>query len=149
MSVAKNGDKVKVHFTGTLENGTIFDTSKGSYPHEFTIGAGEVMPGFEKAIIGMALESTKAFTVPPQEGYGIRQEGLVAIVEKNHFPPDIIPVVGQPMQVPMPDGELLDLIIIKIDGDKVFLDANHPLAGEPLLFEVELVEIAERKFPRD
>ena len=85
MSLAKNGDKVKVHFTGKLEDGKIFDTSKGSKPLEFTIGAGEMMPGFEKRIIGMTRGDTKAFTVLPEEAYGSRREELVARVEKSHF----------------------------------------------------------------
>jgi len=142
MSLAKNGDKVKVHFTGKLENGKIFDSSKDSKPLEFTIGAGEMMPGFEKAILGITMGGTKAFTVLPEEAYGSRREELVTTVEKSHFPPDVIPTIGQPLQITVPDGEVLDLIITGIDGDMVTIDANHPLAGEALLFEVELVEIA-------
>jgi len=142
MSLAKNGDKVKVHFTGKLKSGKIFDSSKDSKPLEFTIGAGEMMPGFEKAIIGMTLGGTKAFTVLPEEAYGSRREELVATVEKSHFPPDITPTIGQPLQITLPEGEVLDLLITSIDGDMVTIDANHPLAGEALLFEVELVEIA-------
>ena len=142
MSVAKDGDKVKVHFTGKLENGKIFDSSKDSKPLEFTIGAGEMMPGFEKGIMGMTTGDTRTFTVLPEEAYGFRREELVATVEKSHFPPDITPTIGQPLQITMPDGEVLDLVISSIDGDMVTIDANHPLAGESLLFEVELVEIA-------
>ena len=142
MSLAKNGDKVKVHFTGKLENGKIFDTSKDSKPLEFTIGAGEMMPGFEKGIIGMTTGDTRTFTVLPEEAYGSRRVELVATVEKSHFPPDITPTIGQPLQITTPDGEVLDLVITSIDGDMVTIDANHPLAGESLLFEVELVEIA-------
>jgi len=142
MSTAKNGDKVKVHFTGKLENGEIFDRSKDGKPLEFTIGVGEMMPGFEKAIIGMTHGDTKTFTVLPEEAYGSRREELVAIVEKSHFPPDITPTIGQPLQITMPDGEVLDLVITSIDGDMVTIDANHPLAGEILAFEVELLGIA-------
>jgi FKBP-type peptidyl-prolyl cis-trans isomerases 2 len=142
MSLAKNGDKVKVHFTGKLENGKIFDSSKDSKPLEFTIGTGEMMPGFEKAIIGMTMGGTKAFTVLPEEAYGSRREELVATVEKSHFPPDSTPIIGQPLQITLPAEKVLDLLITGIDGDMVTIDANHPLAGEALLFEVELVEIA-------
>ena len=142
MSLAKNGDKVKVHFTGKLENEKIFDSSKDSKPLEFTIGAGEMMPGFEKAIIGMTMGGTKAFSVLPEQAYGSRCEELVATVEKSHFPHDITPTIGQPLQITLPEGEVLDLLITCIDGDMVTIDANHPLAGEALFFEVELVEIA-------
>ncbi|HJX30387.1 MAG TPA: peptidylprolyl isomerase [Thermodesulfobacteriota bacterium] len=142
MSLAKNGDKVKVHFTGKLKSGKVFDSSKDSKPLEFTIGAGEMMPGFEKEIIGMTNGDIKTFTVLPEEAYGSRREELVATVEKNHFPSDITPTIGQPLQITVPDGEVLDLLITSIDGDMVTIDANHPLAGEALLFEVELVGIA-------
>jgi peptidylprolyl isomerase len=142
MSLAKNGDKVKVHFTGKLENGKIFDSSHNSKPLEFTIGAGEMMPGFEKAILGMTTGGTKTFTVLPEEAYGSRREELVATIEKIHLPPDITPTIGQPLQITLPEGEVLDLLITSIDGDMVTIDANHPLAGEALVFEVELVGIA-------
>ena len=142
MSAAKNGDKVKVYFTGRLENGKIFDSSKNNKPLEFTIGAGEMMPGFEKGIIGMTMGDTNAFTVLPEEAYGSRRDELVATFGRSHFPPDITPSIGQPLQITLPEGEALDLVITGIDGDMVTLDANHPLAGESLLFEVELVEIA-------
>jgi len=142
MSLAKNGDKVKVHFTGKLENGKIFDNSKGSKPLEFTIGAGEMMLGFEKEIIGMTNGDIKTFTVLPEEAYGSRREELVATVEKSHFPSDITPTIGQSLQISLPEGEILDIVITRIDGDIVTIDANHPLAGESLLFEVTLVEIA-------
>jgi FKBP-type peptidyl-prolyl cis-trans isomerases 2 len=142
MSLAKNGDKVKVHFTGKLKNGKIFDSSKDSKPLEFTVGAGEMMPGFEKEILGMTMGDSKTFTVLPEEAYGSRREELVATVEKSHFPPDSTPTIGQPLQITLPAGEVLDLLITGIDGDMITIDANHPLAGEALLFEVELVEIA-------
>lgn len=142
MRVAKNGDRVKVHFTGRLENGEIFDSSRGSIPLEFTIGIGEMMPGFEKGIIGMSLGDKKTFTVSPEDAYGFRREELVAVVDRSHFPPDINPVVGQPLQITLPEGEIIDLVITRIDGDMVTIDANHPLAGETLNFEVELVDIA-------
>ena len=142
MSLAKNGDKVKVHLTSKLKNGKIFDSSKDSKPLEFTVGAGEMMPGFEKEILGMTMGDSKTFTVLPEEAYGSRREELVATVEKSHFPPDSTPAIGQPLQITLPEGEALDLVITGIDGDMVTLDANHPLAGESLLFEVELIEIA-------
>jgi peptidylprolyl isomerase len=142
MRVAKNGDKVKVHFTGRMKNGEIFDSSKDNAPLEFTLGSDEMIPGFEKEIIGMTLGDTKIFTILPEEAYGFRREELVATVEKSHFPPDIAPTIGQPLQITMPEGEVLDMVITGIDGDMVTIDANHPLADEPVLFEVELLEIA-------
>jgi peptidylprolyl isomerase len=141
MTVAKNGDTVKIHFNGTLQNGKTFGGSACNRPLEFTIGAGEMMPGFEKEIIGMTVGDTKAFTVLPEDAYGFRRDELVATVEKSQFSLDITPTIGQTLQIATPEGEVLDLVVTSIDEDMVTLDANHPLAGESLLFEVELVEI--------
>ena len=142
MKSAQNGDKVKVHFTGKLENGNIFDTSQDKQPLEFTIGAGQMMPGFENSITGMETGSKKTFSVVPEEAYGPRREELVTTVEKSHFPPDITPAVGQQLQVTLPEGEVLAFSVTDISGDMVTIDANHPLAGETLVFDVELVEIS-------
>ena len=142
MNGAKKGDKVKVHFTGTLESGKVFDSSRDGNPLEFTLGSGEMMPGFEKEVVGMEVGGTKTFTVMPEEAYGDRRDELIAVIEKSHLPPDVTPVIGQALQVTLPDGVVLDLLVSSIEGDQVTIDANHPLAGETLAFEVELVEIS-------
>ena len=142
MSQAQDGSKVKVHYTGKLDDGTVFDSSKDRDPFEFTIGTGSVIPGFEKGVVGMETGETKTITIPPDEAYGQTREELVADVKKSHFPPDINPEVGQQLQMQQPDGRPLNVVVTKIEGDDVTLDANHPLAGKTLTFVIELVEVA-------
>nr|HID59857.1 peptidylprolyl isomerase [Desulfobacterales bacterium] len=142
MTQAKNGDVVKVHYTGRLEDGAVFDTSKDRQPIEFTIGNGDVIPGFEKGIIGMEIGDTKTITIPPEEGYGPRREELVVDVRRTDFPEGITPAVGQQLQIRQPSGNFINVVITDMDEDTITLDANHPLAGSTLTFEVELVEIA-------
>jgi peptidylprolyl isomerase len=141
MAKAKNGDTVKVHYTGTLENGMQFDSSRERQPLEVTIGSGDFIQSFENCIIGMETGETKTVTVPPEEAYGQRLEELVVDVDKSEFPEDVTPDVGMHLKVRQPDDELIDVIIVDIDEEKVTLDANHPLAGRNLIFDIELVEI--------
>lgn len=140
MSQAKQGDTVKVHYTGRLKNGEVFDNSEDDKPFEFTIGTESVIPGFEKGIIGMEVGDTKTITVPPEEAYGSRHEELVLDFKKSDFP--VTPVVGQQLQIRPTGGDPIRVTIAHMDEDTVTLDANHPLAGNTLLFDVELVEIA-------
>ncbi len=142
MSQAKNGDTVKVHYTGKLENGTVFDTSKDRQPLEFTIGSGGIIPGFEKGIIGMEIGDTKTITVPPEAAYGPRRKDLVVDMKKTDLPEDITPAIGKRLRMRQKDGNPIKITITDMDEDTVTLDANHPLAGNRLVFEVELVEIA-------
>ncbi len=141
MNQAKTGDTVKVHYTGKLEDGVVFDSSKDRPPLEFTIGGGEVIAGFENGIIGMEVGSTKTISIPPEEAYGPRREELVLYVKKTDFPDNIVPAVGQQLQVRQPNGGIIDLVVTEMNDDTVTLDANHPLAGKTLIFDVELVEI--------
>lgn len=141
MSKAKNGDTVKVHYTGKLEDGTIFDSSKDREPMELTIGAGDIIPGFQKGVIGMERGGSKTITVPPEEAYGPVQDGLIAKVKKENFPESITPVVGEQLQLKQRDGNNVNVTIKEIEGDTVTLDANHPLSGKTLIFDIELVEI--------
>ena len=142
MSQAKEGDKVKVHYTGKLEDGSVFDTSENRPPLEFEIGKGNVIPGFEKGVVGMELNDKKTITIPADEAYGQRRDELTVEVTKKDFPADIEPNVGQQLQIKRPDGHVIDVTITKVEGDNVTLDANHPLAGKTLVFDIELVEIA-------
>ena len=139
--VAKEGDTVKVHYTGKLEDGTVFDSSREREPFEVTIGSGGAIPGFENGIIGMALGDTKTITILPEEAYGPKRDELVMTISKDEFPPDIEPSVGQQLQMRHPSGNVVNVTIMDVMKDSVTLDANHHLAGKTLIFEVELMEI--------
>ena len=141
MSKAKDGDTVKVHYTGKLEDGTIFDSSKEGEPLEITIGAENVIPGFEKGVLGMERGDSKTITVPPEEAYGPVQEGLIAKVKKENFPENTTPVIGEQLQLRQQDGNTVNVIITEIEEDTVTLNANHPLSGKTLIFDIELVDI--------
>jgi peptidylprolyl isomerase len=139
--VAKGGDTVKVHYTGKLEDGTIFDSSRDRGPFELTIGSGNAIPGFENSIVGMAIGDTKTITITPKEAYGPRRDELVMTVSKDEFPPNITPSVGQQLQMKHPSGNIVSVTITDVMQDSVTFDANHPLAGKTLIFEIELIEI--------
>ncbi|HID72290.1 MAG TPA: peptidylprolyl isomerase [Thermoplasmata archaeon] len=141
MTQAKDGDTVRVHYTGKLEDGSVFDTSRGGEPLEFTIGAGQIIPGFEKAIIGMEPGNSKTIKIPSEEAYGPRREDMMVVVEKSQFPEDIKPVVGQELQIRQGDGLAIPVTVVEVTESKVTLDANHPLAGKDLTFDIELIEI--------
>jgi FKBP-type peptidyl-prolyl cis-trans isomerase 2 len=141
MAEAKPGDKVKVHYRGSLEDGTVFDTSHGRQPLEFTIGEGQVIPGFEGAVVGMEPGDSKSVTVEPPEGYGERRRELVVDVERDRFPAEMEVEVGKQVQVQEKDGSPRVATIARVDDDSVTLDVNHPLAGKDLSFDIELVEI--------
>ena len=142
MSEAKEGSKVKVHYTGKLDDGTVFDSSRERSPFEFTLGTGSVIPGFEKGVMGMKTGESKTVTISPEDAYGQKRDELIADVKKSQFPPDITPTVGQQLQMQQPDGRPLNVMVTHIEGEEVTLDANHPLAGKTLTFEIELVEVA-------
>ena len=142
MSKAKGGDTVKVHFTGKLESGEVFADSRDGEPFEFLLGEGNVIPGFENGILGMEVGEKKTITVPPGEAYGQRSEELIANIKKDDLPEDVSPVIGQKLKMQAPDGGYIDLVIAAMDEDSITLDANHPLAGNTLVFHVELVQIA-------
>jgi peptidylprolyl isomerase len=140
--VAKSGDTVKVHYTGKLEDGTIFDSSRDREPFELTIGGGMTIPGFENGIVGMAVGDTKTITIPPEEAYGQRRDELVMTISKDQIPPNITPEVGQQLQMQHPSGNIINVTITDVSPDSVTFDANHPLAGKTLIFEIELMEIS-------
>jgi len=141
MSKVEDGNKVKVHYTGTFDDGTVFDSSREREPLEFTLGEGGLIPGFEAGVIGMGVGDSRTVSIEPEQAYGPVREELVATVDVKNFPEDVTPAVGQHFEMRRPDGNPVDVVITKIEGEEVTLDANHPLAGKKLTFEIELVEI--------
>ena len=139
--VAKNGDTVKVHYTGTLEDGTVFDSSMEGEPLEFTLGAGKMIPGFEDAITGMQVGQSKTLTIPAEEAYGPRRADRVFLVEREQLPEGLNPQVGQRLQMLQTEGPTITVIVTEVFETAIVVDANHPLAGKDLTFEIELLEI--------
>jgi len=142
MSKAETGNTVKVHYTGRLDDDTQFDSSAGRDPLEFTLGTGQVIPGFEKAVTGMGVGDTKTITIPADQAYGPHHTELVLEVEREQIPSHINPKVGQQLEIHQQDGRTMGVVITEVTDKKVSLDANHPLAGQDLIFDLELVEIA-------
>ncbi len=138
---AKDGDIVQVHYTGKLTDGTVFDTSVGKDPLEFAIGKEQMIPGFEKAILGMKVGEKKTFTIPAAEAYGERVDGLTSEVSRELLPPDMTPAVGAQLQTRLSNGSILTVTITEVKEKTVTIDANHPLAGKDLTFEVEIIKI--------
>jgi peptidylprolyl isomerase len=141
MTTAKSGDTVRIHYTGTLDDGTEFDSSSGRDPLEFALGGGQVIPGFDKAVDGMAIGENKTVTIPPGEAYGERHEQLVQEVPKNALPDEIDPAVGMHLQSRSPEGQVMNLVVTEVAEASITVDGNHPLAGQALTFDIELVEI--------
>lgn len=142
MSQAKDGDNVSVHYTGKRHDGSIFDSSFETEPVVFTLGAGQLIDGFEEAIMGMQIGEKKTVTILPAKGYGERYEELVVSVPKTEFPDSINPEVGMELQLTDEDNQDLEVLITGVTEDTVILDGNPPLAGETLTFDLELVAIA-------
>jgi peptidylprolyl isomerase len=141
MAQAQAGDLVKVHYTGRLADGTIFDTSMEREPLEFTLGSGELIPGFEQAVLGMTAGESKTATILADQAYGPHRTEQVIDVERHHLPPDLQPELGQRLQMTRPDGTTITVVVTVTTETQVTLDANHPLAGRDLIFDIMLVEI--------
>ena len=142
MSIVKLGDAVKVHYTGKFDSGEVFDTSEGSEPLGFQVGGGQVIPGFEQALIGMSVGETKEIVIPPAQAYGERMQELVQTIQRDRFSlGEMEPEVGLAIEMHTPQGNI-PLVITELTDTTVTLDANHPLAGEHLHFALTLVEIA-------
>jgi peptidylprolyl isomerase len=142
MTTAKRGDTVKVHYTGTLEDGTVFDTSHEREPIEFTIGEGQVIPGFEAAVVGMEAGSSRSTTISPEDAYGERRNDRILTVNRDQVPEGLDPEVGQRLELKQPDGRTIPVTVARVSDTELALDANHPLAGRELTFEMKLIEIA-------
>ena len=141
MAQAQNGDTVTVHYTGRLEDGTVFDSSVNRDPLQFTLGEGLLIPGFEQAVLGMNPGDSKTVEVSADQAYGPHQEEMVVEIDRQEFPPHFQPEVGQQLQIPQSDGRTTQLIVTDVSEQKVTLDANHPLAGRDLIFDIQLLEI--------
>ncbi len=141
MSHAKSGDTVKIHYTGTLDDGTEFDSSAGREPLEFEVGGGQVIPGFDKAVEGMAVGDSKSVRIEAEEAYGPRHDQLVQEVDRSLLPEDLDPKEGMALQSSSPDGQVTQFMVTAVSDDTITVDANHPLAGQALSFDIELVDI--------
>jgi len=139
--VVKQGDTVKVHYTGKLLDGSVFDSSEGRDPLEFTVGTGQMIAGFDKGVVGMVLDEQKEITIPPEEAYGIYDPAKIIEVPNDQFPEDLSLEVGMQISASQPDGSPIPFTVKEIGEQNVTLDGNHFLAGKDLIFSVTLVSI--------
>jgi peptidylprolyl isomerase len=142
MIAAKKGDRVKVHYTGKLQDGTVFDSSIDREPLEFTLGDGNMIKGFDAAVEGLQTGEKVTANIPSVEAYGEKKQDMFVEVPKAEVPENIKPEVGQQLQVQQANGQAMPVVVAEVTEDKIVLDANHPLAGKDLTFEIQLIEIA-------
>ena len=136
-----SGDTVRVHYTGTLSDGSCFDSSDGRDPLEFTVGSGQVIPGFDSAVTDLEVGQTTTVTIPADQAYGERSDEGVQVFPRDAFPPDTNPEVGWAVELASPEGQRVPATIAQVTDENITLDFNHPLAGEDLTFEITLVEV--------
>jgi len=142
MATVKSGDTIKVHYHGKLTTGETFDSSEGREPLEFEVGSGMVIPGFDEGVTGMSVGEKKTINIPFAEAYGPRNPEMIIEMPKDRFPKDMELEVGMPLGMSDQNGQQFQVTVVEIKDDVVMLDANHPLAGQDLVFDLELVEIA-------
>ena len=133
---------MQIHYTGTLSDGDVFDSSEGRSPLEFTVGSGQVIPGFDTGVMGMSVGEKKTFTIPCAEAYGVSDPRMVQDVPRSEMPADMQIEVGMRLSASGPDGRELQLVVVDVSDEVVRLDANHPLAGEDLTFAIEVVAVS-------
>ncbi|QCX37551.1 peptidylprolyl isomerase [Aureibaculum algae] len=143
MIQVKENNTVKVNYTGKLSDGQIFDSSEGREPLEFTLGQGQLIPGFEKGLIDMKLNEKKTITIPKAEAYGEVNEQLIQEVNKTELPQDMEPKVGMGLVSKSPDGQEMNLMVVEVKDESIVIDGNHPLAGKDLIFDLEVIEIKD------
>jgi FKBP-type peptidyl-prolyl cis-trans isomerase 2 len=143
MSQVKENNTVKVHYTGKLSDGQVFDSSEGKEPLEFTLGQGRLIPGFEKGLMDMKLNEKKTITIPKEEAYGEISQDLIQEVQKSELPQEITPEVGMGLVSKSSDGQEMNLQVVEVREASIVLDGNHPLAGKDLTFDLEVVEIKD------
>ncbi|MCZ2222280.1 MAG: peptidylprolyl isomerase [Chitinophagales bacterium] len=141
MQQAKKGDTVKIHYHGKLTDGTTFDSSKGREPLEFELGSGMVIAGFDNGVTGMTVGETKTINIPAAEAYGEANPEMILEYPRNQFPADLVPEIGMQLVMHNGAGQQFNVTIVELKEESVKLDANHPLAGKELIFDLELVEI--------
>jgi len=141
MDIVKEKDRISVHYTGTLSNGEVFDSSVNREPLAFEVGAGQMIAGFDNAVVGMKLNEKKSVTIPAKEAYGEVRPEMIQKISKDQLPPDLNPTVGQQLASQLPSGEQLIVTVSDISETEVTIDANHELAGKDLTFEIEIVSI--------
>lgn len=141
MKKVQEGDEIRVHYTGKLEDGTVFDSSRNREPLQFKVGSGMMIKGFDEAVKGMEIGESKTAEITSNEGYGERNDQMMVKITKDKFPENINPEVGQQLSMQGGQGQPIPVVVTDIEGEEVTLDANHPLAGKDLVFEIELVEI--------
>lgn len=143
MQTVKNGNFVSVTYTGTLENGDVFDSSEGRAPLEFQTGTGQLIQGFEEAVMGMALNEKKQFTLEPEQAYGQRDDDQVHDFPRAELPEGVSPKVGDTVMLSTPEGQQIPARLIKLDEVNLTFDLNHPLAGQRLTFDIQVVAISD------
>ncbi|MFT5581702.1 MAG: FKBP-type peptidyl-prolyl cis-trans isomerase 2 [Psychromonas sp.] len=143
MSQVKGNNTVKVHYTGKLSDGQVFDSSEGKDPLEITLGKGQIIPGFEKGLIDMKLNEKKTITIVKEEAYGDVVDNLIQEVKRSELPQDLTPEVGMGLVSKSPDGQETNLHVVELKEDSIVIDGNHPLAGKDLIFDLEVVSITE------
>ncbi|MGD9848047.1 MAG: peptidylprolyl isomerase [Desulfuromonas sp.] len=141
MFVAKKGDTVKVHYTGYLADGTVFDSSQDKQPLNFILGQKEVIAGFDAAIVGMVPGEHKTLTIPPEQAYGASNPDLIEEIDRAQLPADLALQIGAQIEITRQDGSLLYVMVSDLNDEQVTLDANHPLAGKALTFDIHLIEV--------
>jgi peptidylprolyl isomerase len=141
MSQAKQGDSVKVHYTGKLDDGTVFDSSVGREPLDFTVGAGQLIAGFDEAVVGMAVGEKKTVRIAAEQAYGPHNPEMTLQVPRSDLPADIQPELGMQLEASQEGGHSMVVTVVEVSDESVTFDANHPLAGKALTFEIEVVEL--------
>ncbi|HRE50803.1 MAG TPA: peptidylprolyl isomerase [Flavitalea sp.] len=142
MQQVKSGDTVKVHYSGRLSDGTTFDSSSGREPLEFKVGSGQVIKGFDDGVTGMSVGEKRTLQIPVNDAYGPKDENMIVEFPKANFPEDLNPEVGMQLNMTNSAGQMIPVVITEVAEETVLLDANHPLAGQDLIFDIELVDIA-------
>lgn len=145
MQQVKKGDTIKVHYHGKLVDGTTFDSSEGREPLEFEVGSGMVISGFDEGVTGMAVGDKKTVSIPADEAYGPKQEDMIMEFPRERFPAEMVPEVGMQLNMNNGQGQSFPVVIVEVQESVVILDANHPLAGQELIFDLELVGIKGAK----